>query len=217
MVSDRLAQAGKRLALFKLNEMDQTWQEQPNSKTNDITGVVSVETMSFSYWTVLEVDQEQTTSVSTTPPPLQRLPKVARSMHETLSAVIPAVVGLALFCLGILCVYYPALQRGPRLLLSFARPQTVVANEGGGGEYQPASFATSSPSTQSYGPYQPAPFAMSSPNAPSYGPYPMQPIIPIYTHNNTYEQNNTYDMAPSMNAYPFHQQLEANSYGMHRR
>jgi len=58
LVADRQAAIGKRLAIFKLNELTQQWQEQLNSTTDLVTRKVSVYTLSFSYWTVMEVPEE---------------------------------------------------------------------------------------------------------------------------------------------------------------
>jgi len=55
LVADRLPSNGKRLAIFKLDDLTQKWQEQPNSTTDLATKKVRVQTLSFSYWTVMEV------------------------------------------------------------------------------------------------------------------------------------------------------------------
>jgi len=117
IVADSLPGAGRRLALFRLDENTQQWQEQQNSITNSDTAVVSVETMSFSYWTVFDLENTHpNTQPHTTPLPL--LPKPAsRSTNDTVYILVPAIVGFGLFCLIVVCVCYPALHSKSRMLL----------------------------------------------------------------------------------------------------
>jgi len=58
LVADRQPSIGKRLAIFKLNDLTQQWQEQPNSTTDLVSKKVRVQTLSFSYWTVIEVPEK---------------------------------------------------------------------------------------------------------------------------------------------------------------
>ena len=126
IVADSLPGVGRRLALFKLDENTPQWQEQQNLITDSNTAVVSVETMSFSYWTVFEIENMHTTTrPHTTPLPV--LPKPAsRSTDDTVYILIPAIVGFALFSLIVVCVCYPALHSKSRILFWLGyTPQTV--------------------------------------------------------------------------------------------
>jgi len=117
IVADRLPGVGRRLALCKLDQDTQQWQEQPNSIMNSETAVVSVETMSFSYWTVFDLEYTHPTLQPHTTP-LTMLPKPAsRSTDDTVYILVPAIVGFGLFCLIVVCVCYPELHCKSRILL----------------------------------------------------------------------------------------------------
>jgi len=55
LATTRPAKEGKRFAIFKLDEYTKTWREQQKSVTDTTRRIVSIQTMSFSFWTVFEV------------------------------------------------------------------------------------------------------------------------------------------------------------------
>jgi len=94
LVADRQATIGKRLAIFKLNELTQQWQEQLNSTTDIVTRKVSVNTLSFSYWTVMEVPEKNVTTPASPEDGLQK-PDKKTSTDTPLVIIISVFSGLA--------------------------------------------------------------------------------------------------------------------------
>ena len=94
LVADRQATIGKRLAIFKLNESTQQWQEQMNSTTDLATGRVSVRTLSFSYWTVMEVPEKSVMI----PAPLQK--DTSGTTQVIIISVFSGLGGIILCFLG---------------------------------------------------------------------------------------------------------------------
>jgi len=94
LVADRQATIGKRLAIFKLNESTQQWQEQMYSTTDLVTGRVSVRTLSFSYWTVMEVPEKSVII----PAPVQK--KETGTTQVIIISVFSGLVGLVLCFFG---------------------------------------------------------------------------------------------------------------------
>jgi hypothetical protein len=85
---------GKRFAVFKLDEATQTWWEQQNSVTDKTTGIVSVQTMSFSFWTVFEVPNRiETTPVAVeyTTGEKKKISKVQIAIISTVSAFFGSI------------------------------------------------------------------------------------------------------------------------------
>jgi len=93
LVADRQATIDKRLAIFKLNERTQQWHEQLNSTTDLVTSKVSVHTLSFSYWTVMEVPEKNGITPASPEDGLQKPGKKAST--DTLVILISVFSGLA--------------------------------------------------------------------------------------------------------------------------
>jgi len=93
LVADRQATDGKRLAIFKLNERTQQWQEQLNSTTDLVTRQVSVNTLSFSYWTVMEVPEKNETTPASPEDGLLE-PGTKKSTSATLVIILSVFSGL---------------------------------------------------------------------------------------------------------------------------
>jgi len=56
LATTRPAKEGRRFAIFKLDEETKTWQEQQKSVIDTTRRIVSIQTLSFSFWTVFEVE-----------------------------------------------------------------------------------------------------------------------------------------------------------------
>ena len=203
IVADSLPGAGRRLALFKLDENTQQWHEQQNSITNTSTAVVSVETMSFSYWTVFEVDNMvPTTQPHTTP--LVMLPKPAsRSTDDTVYILIPAIIGFALFSLIVVCVCYPTLHSKSRLLFWLGytpraewvdqTPRTVWVDH-----TSRAEWVDQSPRSRSSQEHQ---YAYTPPISSTYSSEQTLPTTPSFHHRS---HNNSF-VSPIYNSYNHNQ------------
>jgi len=124
LAATRPAKDGKRFAIFKLDEETKTWQEQQKSVTETTRRIVSIQTMSLSFWTVFEVASNIEQKLAVVDEEIEKKKKISNlqiALISTLSA-----------CLGCICCVFLVIRyvtRGAMESTQDVTPSTSVTSE----------------------------------------------------------------------------------------